>query len=143
MIIHASSLTTNLPFDINRINPSIRVIVWYWNTVHNSIYPNRIKGKFELWSFDNKDCSLYGMHFNHQYYFKSIQFSNNITRDVYFCGRDAGRGKILLELYNYFINNGISSLFQIVNSQTVNMPQEMKSKYVPYNQIVENISNSK
>lgn len=144
IIIHISSLTKHLPEDINKLNPNARIIVWYWNTVKEAIKPENIKGIFESWSFDEKDCREYNMYFNHQYFFKSIHFKNlDIENDIYFCGRDAGRSTILLDLYNQCKHLKLKIVIKIIDPISDDIPKELCSNYLPYSEIITDISKSR
>lgn len=142
-IIHISGLNKNLPRYINRVNPKARVIAWYWNIVDNNTLPSDIKGNCELWSFDPGDCSRYGMHFNHQYYFKSLVLPAQVPIwDVYFVGNDHGRSKAILSAWAEFSKPRFKSLFQVVSPLSKEIPKEIISPYLSYDTIRENISKS-
>lgn len=144
VIINMSSLLLGLPSYINKMNPNCRVIAWYWNKVTKDTHPSLVKGKAELWSFDPDDCERYGMKFNHQYYFNSlVRKSDTLEHDVYFCGSDSGRGEKLTALYDLFSSLGIRSKFAVVYPRYPCMPDEIKSGYVPYSKICNEISKSR
>lgn len=144
VIVHMSCLTMSLPRYINRVNPKAKVIAWYWNIVNESYVPSKIVGKCECWSFDPEDCKKYGMKFNHQYYFKTlIQEKNNPQCDVYFCGSDSGRGRLLVELYDIFMEKGLKAKFQIVYPKYEGIPENLKANPQKYEFILENNLNSK
>lgn len=146
VIIHSiATLFSTLPLYINKINPKAKVIVWYWNSVQNSLKPWNIKGSCEKWSFDPKDCTEYDLKYNHQYYFKSLILpqNNHLEYDVYFCGLDANRGEMLMNIYNKLKNLGLNNFFQIVNSQYKGIPKNLKSQYRPYHDLIDNVSRSR
>lgn len=138
IIIQMSYLTMNLPMFINKRNPNARVIAWYWDIVKDRTQPKDIKGKCELWSFDPADCKKYGMHFNHQYYFKTlIKKPESCKWDVFFCGSDCGRGKMLTDLYKKMLELNLKVNFKIVYPQDKNIPLETISKLLNYDEIRE------
>lgn len=144
VVLHMSYLTLSLPKYINEINSNAKVIAWYWNIVNESYVPSKIVGKCECWSFDPEDCKKYGMKFNHQYYFKTlIQEKNNPQCDVYFCGSDSGRGRLLVELYDIFMEKGLKAKFQIVYPKYEGIPENLKANPQKYEFILENNLNSK
>lgn len=144
VILHISSLTLDLPAYINKINPSCKIIAWYWNAVDERINPTKIQGKAELWSFDPANCEQYHMHFNHQYYFDSLVKQSEINAmDIYFCGSDSGRGKILSELYYSFCELKLNVKMHVVHPKYEGLPKELISKYVSYDQIRTELAKTK
>lgn len=146
VVIHnISELLLSLPLYINKLNPKAKVIAWYWNSVRFSILPSQIKGRCEKWSFDPEDCKKYGLKFNHQYYFKSLITSNDEppVNDVFFCGRDATRGEMLINLYNKLKSNGLNVLFKIFRPQYSGIPDELKTSYIPYSEMINKVSKSR
>lgn len=145
ILYNMSILLPALPRYLNKLNPNAKVVVYYWNSVKCSIKPSRIKGKCEIWSFDPEDCKKYDMKFNHQYYFKSLihRQENQVVNDIYFCGRDAGRGELLMDLYHVFSNLGLSVCYQIVKPLYNSIPEELKSPYRSYQEIQKFVSQSR
>lgn len=145
VVVHMSGLQTTLPKYINKLNPKAKVIAWYWNCVAVSVPPSKIKGNCEVWSFDPEDCAKYGMHFNHQYYFKSLIQPKNkdYDYDVYFCGSDSGRGETLVAIYNFLSKMKLNVFFQIVYPIYEGIPAELRSPKISYKRMVENISKSR
>ena len=145
LVYNMSILLPTIPKYINKLNPNAKVAVYYWNSVKCSIKPSRIKGECEVWSFDNEDCKKYNMKFNHQYYFKSLisERKTQVVNDIYFCGRDAGRGELLMELYHLFLDHGLSVCYQIVNPEYNGIPDKLKSSYLSYYEILDSVSKSR
>lgn len=145
ILYNMSVLLPDLPRYLNKLNPNAKVIVYYWNSVRCSIKPSRIKGKCEVWSFDPEDCKKYGMKFNHQYYFKSLinGHEKQVVNDIYFCGRDAGRGELLMDLYHIFCSLGLNVCYQIVNPHYIGISDVLKSPYRSYQEILEFVSQSR
>lgn len=143
VIMHVTSLSLALGKRINRINPNARVIAWYWNRVDKMTRPDKLKGNIECWSFDPEDCREYSMHYNHQYYFKSLAISGEkIMWDVYFCGHDAGRGERITRIYELFLSLGFKVKFQVVDSQYDGMPDELRSQKLDYIDVRKNVARS-
>lgn len=145
IIVHMSWLTDTLPKYLNKLNSKAKIIAWYWNCVKIANDPSTIKGHCEKWSFDPNDCEKYGLKFNHQYYFKSFisPSSDAPIYDIFFCGSDSGRGKLLMDLYKVFQKAGLNNLFQIVYPEYDGIPEKLKSNRVSYLNIVENIKKSR
>lgn len=144
IVLHVSSLTMWIPKYINTINPKVRVIAWYWNSVTSDTNPINLKGECEIWSFDPENCKEYGMKFNHQYYFKSL-IKNDVTidKDLFFCGSDSGRGERITNIYTELKKRGVNADFRIVNPQYQGIPDEIKSERMKYADISINICSSK
>lgn len=143
IIFHVTYLTLYLGKDLNDINSDCRIIAWYWDKVYNCTNPKNLKGNIEKWSFDLEDCKKYNLKYNHQYYFNSlVKNSEKILWDVYFCGSDSGRGREIIKTYNELKKLGFRLRFKIVNPKFIEIPEILKSKYVNYNQIREDIAKS-
>lgn len=91
--------------------PKIRIIVYYYNPVHDASLLNRIISTgVEVWSFDVRDCKEYGLMYNPQFYFCNIVFperkfkdteTENMIYDLIFIGKDKGRMPLLMKLNKY------------------------------------------
>lgn len=144
VVVHMSYLTLTLPRYINKLNPKVRVIAWYWNIVDEYSLPKDIVGVCEKWSFDIEDCKKYNMNFNHQYYFRSMmKYCDSPMRDVYFCGSDCGRGKELVHLFENMSSLGLNVIFHIVHPHYDGIPQKLISSPLKYEDIISNNLNSK
>lgn len=133
IVLQMSYLTMNLPRFINKRNSKTRVVAWYWDIVKKNTLPQNIKGRCELWSFDPADCRKYNMRFNHQYYFKSLITKSDVCKwDVFFCGSDCGRGRLLVDLYRKFLMLKLKINFKIINSSFSEIPAEIISEPICY-----------
>lgn len=144
IIVHVTHLNMHIPKYINTVSKDTRVIAWYWDAVKAITHPKKIKGECEKWSFDRENCEKFGLNFNHQYYFKSLQCKNKeIKYDLCFCGTDSGRGEIIRKVYNTCKEMGLKLKFRVVYSNTHDLPEEILSKPVPYSTIQDDISESR
>lgn len=146
VIIHASSITTGVLRWIKSKNKNIRIILWYWNPVTDDSNPNLVDDIYcEKWSFDIEDCKKYNMNFNAQYYFKTrILPDNEIIYDIFFIGIDKGRAEKISRIYEFCIENGISTDFNIVTKKSKNLKyKELISVFFTYEEILKHISKSK
>lgn len=101
VIVHADVRTRTVPKFIHSIKPSMRIIYWYWNPVNNESLPELTKdNKIECWSFDENDCTTYGMKRNIQYYYEPDMDDGNLNLeyDLYFVGRDKGRKETINQI---------------------------------------------
>ncbi len=143
IILHISSLNMHMASYLNKINPKARIIAWYWNIVEENTLPSKLKGKCELWSFDSEDCKKYGMSFNHQYYFKSLVLpSTTISYDVYFVGNDFKRRERVLHAYQKLKALNLRVFFQVVRVEEGELPEEVASARVSYDDIRQIIAKS-
>lgn len=146
VIIHASRITVPVVKYLKRVDPSIRIIVWYWNpvdkTVPASLYPDSL---CEKWSFDESDCRQYNLRFNTQYYFKDIILpTNRIDFDVCFVGGDKGRMKNLMEVKRLLDNCNLKSYFHITaTKQSRKEYGHLFKKRIGYQAIIDYISRSR
>lgn len=113
--------TGNAPYLIKLINkrfPEKRVILWYWNSIAESVSIESYKDcKAEFWSFDKNDCKKYQMKYNTQIFIEEnlrvIEHVND-GKEVFYVGADKNRAELLFPLKEYFERNGISYLFNLV-----------------------------
>lgn len=144
IIVHISYLTMNIFPYLHRINPDAKFIAWYWNSIEDRTIPTKIKGECDKWSFDFMDCQKYQLKYNHQYYFKSAtKKSNKILWDIYFCGKDKGRSEKIIGLYKEFQRYKLKVKIQVVPSERKDIPKEIVSERISYDEIKDNISISK
>lgn len=136
LIIHASSLTQQLPNWIEKKYPNMRIIYWYWNPVTEKTDPSKVKSKnAEFWSFDKKDCEKYGMNYNIQYYCMDnglTQENLKIDCDVFFVGHEKGRGEQIQSIGKILRAKGIKCDFRIVSN-----------KFIPYHDVERRVVSSK
>lgn len=139
LIIHASSLTKDLPEWIHQKNPEIRIIYWYWNKVDRHTVPVKKNGEknVEYWSFDEGDCQKYQMKKNIQYYsvpLSGMEAEQNIENDIYFIGHDVGRKKQILEVRRQAEKQGLVCDFHIISD---------KKLVVPYREVQRQLAKSR
>lgn len=129
IVVPADKLTLKIPEYLNKKGYRGRLIWWYWNPVNveASPSPNLINRQLcELWSFDKRDCEIYQMRYNTQYFFARYPRKNTpITQDFYFVGKEKGRYSVLKELEKKLASFGYSTKFII----TANSPRENSHKY--------------
>lgn len=145
VIAHASILTPPVVEYIHRVNPAAQLIIWYWNPVDKCVPIEKFKEvPCEIWSFDESDCQKYGLRQNTQYFFCDINPTiTELKWDVYFIGRDKGRLAELLELKDSLTQLGIICNFHITKSSESDHATYQYQKYLPYDQILDQISQTK
>ena len=144
VIVHITYLTLNLPKYVNKLNPNAKVIAWYWHIIGLETLPQKIEGECSVWSFDESDCKKYNLSFNHQYYFKSLVKNNESPElDVFFCGADCGRGKEIVDFYDFCVSQNFKVKFQIVRPRYEKIPNKLIVPFQKYNDILVNNLNSR
>lgn len=114
---------------LKRHNPNKRIVLWYWNPVSLTINPNDVPEGIEKWSYSRKDCEEYGMTFNTQFCFSKYEtVSQEPKTDVFFFGRDKGRGDAIEGYQKQLEALGIKTDFRIIRSD---------KDYIPYEKVIE------
>lgn len=91
-------------------NPNARCILYLWNINVNLKKVTYAKENgWEIWSFDEKECSENGWNHNGQFYPKVTADINFEQIDFFFCGYNKGRLPIIKEIDNMIKMNGFSS----------------------------------
>jgi hypothetical protein len=112
VIVHASKITPPVIKFINKKNPNIRIILWYWNPVDKSVRFEKFNAdNIEIWTFDKSDAKKYNLNYNNQYYFKDIKLTIECQKyDVIFIGGDKKRVNQLLVLKDILDEMNISTI---------------------------------
>ena len=134
---------------IKRKYPQKRVIMWYWNSVMDSVLPDGFKQiDAELWTFDPADAKKYGLGLNTQFYIednlKIDSMQTEASQDVFYVGADKGRAKYLAEMEPYFKKFGVTYNYNLV--QYRGSTNEYNIEYKPqltYKEVVECSATSK
>lgn len=113
IILYECNYPDKLIYYIRKKNNNVRIIYWLWNTIGKSGYNskkyflnlldkrNNPKYKFDIYSFDKKDCLQYNLKYNNQVSYKiNISTPQKIKYDFIFCGRDKNRFCIIKDLIN-------------------------------------------
>lgn len=132
---------------IKRKKPSIRIIIWYWNTITDKGKKAELLKKMgcEVWSFDMKDCKSYNLNYNTQFYSRDLVTDNNVIRqDVFFIGMDKGRLDTILDIENKLKQLHLKTNFYIVKSrESKDVYMNKLKERINYNEVVKNILESK
>lgn len=107
---------------LNKVNPNLRVIVYYYDTVYpkHRTRPSLYKDlRCEMYTFDIEDARRYGMQYKHFFYpymhlgQEDIPQDETYLKDIFFVGQDKNRLGYLLELKKKFSDMGLSCDFYI------------------------------
>ncbi len=124
---------------IRAVNPSIRIIYWFWNPVYRiGLTQEKFTEDAEFWSFDINDSKRFDMGFNTTFYFEEITLPQmEIEYDVVFVGVDKGRGDELRSIQESFKDLGLCVFFYIVPDKNDKTSKEIKNiSYDKYLEIV-------
>lgn len=95
-----------------------------------------------IYTTDPADAERYGFHYIEGIHSK-ISFGEvpDIQWDVTFVGAEKGRGKLLIDIYNYLKQNGIINKFTIVGMESA--PKGIDTKRISYKKVLEDELKSK
>ena len=128
---------------INKKYPKKRVILWYWNSVKDSVLPYDFKNlNVELWTFDPADAKKYGLKLNTQFYiednFKVDLKQTKPAEDVFYVGADKDRAKYLSEMEPYFKKYGVTYNYNLVQYRNSNNKYNIEYKsQLTYAEVIE------
>lgn len=123
---------------------NIRLIFWFWNPVKEEMYVKLKNLNCELWSFDPEDCKKYGIKYNTQFYFDSVEKpKETIKNDIIFIGKDKGRYSYLKDLQIIFTKKGLKTFFYIVSDRKVKVPPGREKSSMPYSLLIRNVAQSR
>lgn len=141
IIIFDSFLTIYAANYIKKINPSLRVIYWFWNHIYNSAHYKLLNPKIEVWSYDPEDCKKYGLKHNTQFYFPEYSFikTSEINIDFFFIGAEKGRAQYINAAANLIDSAGLSRNFIVAN----NTRKDRLKNWISYDNIIDIIRKSR
>ena len=129
---------------IKKKKKNSRLIFWFWNPVNEDMYKKLKNRNCELWSFDPEDCKNYGMKYNTQFYFNTVEKSKEtIEYDIVFVGKDKGRFDYLKDLQDTFSEQGLHAYFHIVSDKKWNVPKGRVKDSMSYPVLIQHVAKSK
>ncbi len=121
---------------IRRMNPNIKITLWFWNPVND--YSRRFLSNKNIdyfWTYDRKDAKKYHMRLNTQFYTKNINLERTaVANKVVFLGRDKGRKADINKLQRVLDRLNIETDFTII---------EDESQYVSYEKYLDKVRSNK
>lgn len=150
-VIFDQASSTALIKSIKKINPNIRIIIYFWNPIEKNIKIfnelKKVKDYVEVYSFDKSDCLKYSVKFSPMIYnfiFDKTYDNVNYKYDVIFVGYLKSRERILVEIYN-LLNKNDNMFFYVINNVNCkkNLPFKLQYDYLDYNEYKENMLKSK
>ncbi len=108
--------------------PKMKFVYIFTNIIdeNNTWRLNRILNKRHLYdlvlTFNRSDAEKYGLDY-YEGVFSKKEIDTNllgkaVKSDVYFCGLDKGRMKLLCELYEHLVKQGVNCVFDIIYPQS-------------------------
>ena len=132
---------------LQRNNPNAQINFIYYNMVGKAkhLFPSQIPDGIRVWTYDIYDSERYNINLFHSYmYFDCYKIPHkNDDYDVFFVGRDKGRGEFLLDLEQKLNDLGLKTKFIITADGRLSKKKDYYSKPIPYEEVVDYVSRSK
>lgn len=127
--------------------PSAQINYKYANMVGKAknLVPEEIPKDIRVWTYDKYDSEKYGIHL----YKSNIYFPSNVKPlkapqyDVFFIGKDKGRGDWLVELEKKLQSFGLRTKFIITADGVLSKRKPYYQNAIPYSEITKYLSESK
>ena len=123
------------------------IFFMYCNLVGNArhITPEDIPEGISVWTYDEVDSKRYGInkYISGGYFGSYIGKRQDTEYDVFFVGKDKGRGEKLLELENKLNNEGLRTKFIITKDGRLAKRKKYYSTTIDYKEVVEYDNKSK
>lgn len=121
--------------------PETQINFVYDNMVGKArnISPKRIPEGIRIWTYDDYDARKYNLFLQKNYWVREmIMHQRKIPEyDVFFVGRDKGRGKMLLELEKTLQGFGLKTKFIITKNGKLSIKKAYYQKPISYEQVIE------
>lgn len=127
--------------------PSAQINHKYTNMIGRAkhLTPDKIPNGIRIWTYDGYDSKKYGINLYHCYiYFKTFIKPKQIPKyDVFFIGKDKGRGEYLLDLEKHMQSLGLVTKFIITADGKLSKKKDYYQKEIPYYQVVDYVTKSR
>ncbi len=127
--------------------PEAQINYVYDNMVGRArnLYPDQIPDGVRLWTYDDNDAQKYKIKlYKHHMYFPSyVKPKQQPEYDVFFIGRDKGRGEMLLELQHRFEAQGLRTKFVITKDGRFSSNKPYYRPEISYEEVREHLTKSK
>lgn len=107
---------------VKKINPYCKTILWIWNPI-NSRHIRFFKDKNldEIYTYNEKEASKYGIKYNTQFYNKEfkekiLQINDSEKYDIVFLGRNKNRKSIIDNFEKEIEKYGLKTNFKIIEN---------------------------
>ena len=136
--------------------PKTKKIIYFWNIMQNNKFTDialKHKANFDIYSYDERDCLIYGVNFNSIMYFCQNDYENNENdKDVCYVGIAKDRLPKILSVYSKLIESHFSADFKILCSKKQKdyykgtefekLLFNVKKMYIPYRDYLRMVSKS-
>lgn len=127
--------------------PRARIYFIYGNMVGKCrhLLPREIPGNVSVWTYDAHDSEEYGLRLfhTHPYYLSFLRPKQDPEFDVFFVGRDKGRGEWLLDLERQLRDMGLKTKFIITADGRFSPKKPYYQPMVPYSQVLDYLTRSR
>ena len=147
IVIYDALITLRFLEWINHCFPEAQINFKYSNLVGKAkhLMPDSIPKNIRIWTYDLNDAIKYGILYNNSYcYFSSfVKQSGDIEYDVFYVGRDKGRGDYLIKLRDQLNEMGLNTKFIITKNGKFSHKKSYYNKEITYEEVTKYISRSK
>lgn len=141
IIIIDVNITTHYLNWIKKGFPAAKLIFLYNNMVGNArnIPPSKIPFGIQVWTYDDYDARRYSINLLHNYWISDnvLQPKKEFLYDVFFVGRDKGRGEALCKLEKKMKSMGLRTKFIITKDKKLSRRKRFYEREIPYNKVIE------
>lgn len=136
---------------IRKINPSIRIIIYFRNkfsTVkkRNINIEKLNKLNVEYWTYNLNDAKKFEFNYNNQFwnlnFLKKLSLNNAIKFDMVFLGRNKNRVEILNKLDAFCKKNYLKNFFYLVPYSNNDFDKNKNNEFLKYDKYLEIINSS-
>ena len=127
--------------------PHAQINYKYANMVGKAknLKPDQIPDGIRIWTYDGFDAEKYGIRLykSHSYFLSNVKPLKTPEYDVFFVGRDKGRGEWLIELEKKMQSIGLKSKFIITADGTLSSKKPYYQKPIEYSEVTDYLTKSR
>ena len=147
IIVFDTLITKNYLIWLRESFPDSKIIFKYENMVGKArhIFPEDIPDSVDVWTYDSGDSQRYGMKlFDSYLYFPSfVKEKKTSEYDLFYIGRDKGRGENILELERKLNELGVKTKFIITADGRFSKKKPYYQKELSYDEVTDCLAVSK
>ena len=147
IVVYDALITKEYLEWLKREFPETKILFKYENLIGNArhILPEAIPEGISIWTYDTSDSEKYHINlFDSYYYFNSfLKEKQEPVYDVFFIGRDKGRGEFLLKLEDELKQQGLKTKFIITKDGRFSRKKKYYGKELKYTEVTDYLSKSK
>jgi hypothetical protein len=127
--------------------PHAQINYKYANMVGKAknLKPDQIPDGIRIWTYDGFDAEKYGIRLykSHSYFLSNVKPLKTPEYDVFFVGRDKGRGEWLIELEKKMQSIGLKTKFIITADGTLSSKKPYYQKPIEYSEVTDYLTKSR